>query len=120
MLGEGFGHPLPFGGSLDDLTDVDTTTTPPTDGQALVFDDAADEWTPGTVVAAGLAGLVVVEAGSQASATTGAGGISVDWRWGIDASGDPYFESAGVTAGEEAVLAMDPTTGVYSLIAVTA
>jgi hypothetical protein len=34
--------------SLNDLDDVDTETTPPTDGQALVW--ATDEWVPGDVV----------------------------------------------------------------------
>ena len=38
--------------SLDDLTDVDTTTTPPTDGQALVWDDYIGEWVPGDAAAA--------------------------------------------------------------------
>lgn len=35
--------------ALDDLTDVDTNTAPPTDGQALVYDDASGQWIPGTV-----------------------------------------------------------------------
>jgi len=34
--------------SLNDLDDVDTETTPPTEGQALVW--ATDEWVPGDVV----------------------------------------------------------------------
>lgn len=44
----------PAGGALalDDLTDVDTTTTPPTGGQALVFDDASGLWVPGDGAAA--------------------------------------------------------------------
>lgn len=39
----------PAGGSmaLDDLTDVDTTTTPPADGQTLVFDSGSSLWVPG-------------------------------------------------------------------------
>lgn len=39
------------GGSttLDGLTDVDTSSTPPTDGQALVFDNASSLWKPGSV-----------------------------------------------------------------------
>lgn len=70
-------------------------------------------------VPADLAGLVVVEAGSQASAIDGTGGIELTWRWGIDASDDPYFDTAGVTAGEEAVLALDPTDGTYKLVSIT-
>lgn len=42
------------GGALDDLTDVDTTTTPPTDGQALVWDDGLSLWVPGDVAAGGV------------------------------------------------------------------
>jgi hypothetical protein len=48
----------PTGGGasdLDDLTDVDTSTTPPTDGQALVWDDGDSLWKPGTVSGSGIA-----------------------------------------------------------------
>ena len=38
-------------GSIDDLTDVDTTTAAPTDGQALVWDNVNSEWVPGDVAA---------------------------------------------------------------------
>lgn len=41
---------LGFDGGLDDLNDVDLTT-PPTDGQALVYDSGDSEWKPGTVAA---------------------------------------------------------------------
>ncbi len=39
--------------TLDGLTDVDTTTTPPTDGQALLYDNASSQWLPGTVSGGG-------------------------------------------------------------------
>jgi hypothetical protein len=39
--------------SLDDLNDVDTSTTPPTDQQALLYDDASGLWIPGDVAAGG-------------------------------------------------------------------
>lgn len=71
-------------------------------------------------VPTGLEGLIVVEAGSQDSATIGGGGVTVTWRWGIDGSDAPYFDAAGVTTGEEAVLAVDPIDGTYLLIAVVA
>jgi len=35
--------------SIDDLSDVDTSTVAPTDGQALVWDNANNKWEPGTV-----------------------------------------------------------------------
>lgn len=37
--------------SIDKLTDVDTSTVAPTDGQALVWDNTAGKWEPGTVAA---------------------------------------------------------------------
>lgn len=46
--------PVPGGATaLDDLTDVDTSTTAPVDGNALVFDGAAAQWKPGAVSGAG-------------------------------------------------------------------
>lgn len=41
------------GGALDDLSDVDTTTVAPTDGQALVYDAGTSTWKPGTVAGGG-------------------------------------------------------------------
>jgi len=38
------------GESIDVLGDVDTSTTAPTDGQALVWDNTAGQWEPGTIV----------------------------------------------------------------------
>ena len=34
---------------VDDLSDVDTSTVAPTDGQALLWDNTAQKWEPGTV-----------------------------------------------------------------------
>jgi hypothetical protein len=39
--------------SIDDLSDVDTTTTPPTEGQALLWDDGSSIFIPGDVEAVG-------------------------------------------------------------------
>lgn len=39
--------------SIDDLSDVDTSTTLPTDGQALVWDSVLSKWEPGTVSGGG-------------------------------------------------------------------
>lgn len=75
--------------------------------------------TAGGEYPADLDGLVVVEAGYQGSATQGTYGIEIDWRWGIDPGGDPYFNSTGVTAGDEAILAFDPATGTHYLVPVT-
>ena len=44
--------------SIDDLGDVDTTTVAPTDGQALVWDAANNQWEPGTVSGGGGASAI--------------------------------------------------------------
>lgn len=41
--------------------------------------------------------------------------LDITFVWGIDGSGDPYYNSAGVTAGDEAVLVLDNLTGDLSL-----
>ena len=53
---------LGLGGSLDSLTDVDTSTTPPDDAQALVWDAASGLWVPGDVAAGGGGGVGGTEA----------------------------------------------------------
>lgn len=46
------GQPLSWGRlNLDDLGDVDTTTTPPQDGDGLVYDSATGQWVPTQVAA---------------------------------------------------------------------
>ena len=49
--------------SIDDLTDVDTSTTPPADGQALVWSNTDGEWQPGTVSGSGAVDSVNGETG---------------------------------------------------------
>ena len=44
--------------SISDSDDVDTVTTPPTDGQALIWDNAAGKWEPGTVSGGGGAATI--------------------------------------------------------------
>jgi hypothetical protein len=39
--------------SINSLSDVDTSTVAPTDGQALVWDNAAGKWEPGTISGGG-------------------------------------------------------------------
>ncbi len=40
---------IPRAAQIDDLSDVDTSTAAPTNGQALVWDSTASKWEPGTV-----------------------------------------------------------------------
>jgi len=44
--------------SIDDLSDVDTSTVAPTNGQALVWDGTALVWEPGTVSGSGISNVV--------------------------------------------------------------
>ena len=45
-------------GAIDDLSDVDTSTTAPVDGQALLWDNTTSEWKPGNVVASGVPSVI--------------------------------------------------------------
>ena len=41
--------------------------------------------------------------------------LAITFVWGVDATGAPYYNAAGVSAGEEAVLVLDNATGSLSL-----
>ena len=76
--------------SIDDIGDVDTTTTPPTDGQALVWDNANSQWEPGTVAGGGVSSVDV--AGGTGLTSTG-GPITSSGTITID------LDNTAVTAG---------------------
>ena len=57
--------------SIDNLSDVDTTTTAPTDGQALVWDNSASEWIPGTIATSGGGASVTTSDAAPSSPTAG-------------------------------------------------
>lgn len=70
--GYGGWSPLPgAAGNLDDLSDVDTTTAAPSDGDSLVYDSASAMWVPGTVAdGAAFSGVALTKSTGQ-SATSG-------------------------------------------------
>jgi len=74
------------GGSttLDGLTDVDLTTTPPTDAQALIWDNATSTWIPGTI-ANGADGKTILN-GAVAPTTEG-----IDGDFYIDTATDTIY-----------------------------
>ncbi len=55
---------------LANLSDVDLISTPPADGEALVFDDATDTWIPGSVAAGSVDAADVAYAGGTGMSAT--------------------------------------------------
>ena len=51
-LAASIGDATNFAGTVSNFADVDTVTNAPTDGQALVWDNANSKWKPGSVAAA--------------------------------------------------------------------
>lgn len=83
--------------SVDDLTDVDTSTTPPTDGQALVWDNGSSLWVPGDVAAGGGGGAVY--AGEMRRAA------DLSWTGGDGGEGIIPWDTLGFDVGGFADLA---------------
>lgn len=61
-------------GSIDDLTDVDTSTTAPTDGQVLTYVAANSQWEPTTPAPGGVTSII---AGSGISVDQATGDVTV-------------------------------------------
>ena len=68
--------------SIDDLNDVDTTTVAPINGQALVWDNAASQWEPGTIE--GGVTSIVAGGGIGLSPSNGLGDVTVSVDTTID------------------------------------
>lgn len=68
--GESRWAPVPVPDSIDDLGDVDTSTVPPTPGQALVWDDVTGQWIPGTVASGGGSAGSTIQPSVTAARTT--------------------------------------------------
>ena len=83
-----------FGGgggatTIDDLTDVDTSTTPPTDGQVLAWNDANSEWEPQTQTPSGVGSTVVSETTSIALTNTTPSTTAFE-QWGTEEAVIPF------------------------------
>lgn len=98
------------GGAIDDLSDVDTTTVAPTDGQALVWNEADQEWQPGAGSGGGGGGASAIDDLSDVDTTTDAPspGQSLVWNgtsWvpgdaggyqGVEVREIPFDSMAGI------------------------
>lgn len=126
--GDAFWFPLKTGdlADLDDLWQQPTEPSLPVEGD-IWFDTFLRRWLyredsqwleVGASSAPSAVGRIIPVGVSIASATVSASSVDVviDSPFGIDATGDPYYDSAGAVAGEEAFLILDRSTGTYSVI----
>jgi len=108
--------------SIDDLPDVDTTTVAPTDGQALVWDNANSQWEPGTVSGGGgssarstvtqtTASLANGAAANATFSSTGKSGQFIKITTDRAAWVTLYNTIAARTADSSRLETVDPTAG---------
>jgi len=110
---------------LDDLTDVDVTSTPPNDGEALVWDNGASEWVPGS------AGATAAGSANEIQYNDGASGLaaSSDLTWDdtgkeLGVGGDINLDDGGtytttiqsITATADRFISFPDDTGVVALV----
>jgi plastocyanin len=120
--------------SINDLSDVDTSTVAPTNGQALVWNSSVSNWRPGTVSGGGggnsfttitVAGQsdVVADTTSDTLTVAGGTGITITTTPGSDTitftnSGIPNSFATISVAGQTNVVA-DSSTDTLTLVAGT-
>jgi hypothetical protein len=109
--------------SIDALSDVDTTTSAPTDGQTLVWSSAGSKWLPGTISGGGggtLAARAAVAGTTASLANTATGNLTITGYKGymlykIQTSAAAwvriYTDIASRTADASRVEGADPTPG---------
>jgi hypothetical protein len=66
-------------GSIDDLSDVDTSSVAPTEGQTLLWDSANSQWEPGTVSGLPSVNAIIPVALARVTTTTSGSGVGVTW-----------------------------------------
>ena len=104
---------------VDNLSDVDTSTVAPTDGQALVWDNANSQWEPGTVSGGGTRSEVSGTTASIADAAsadltitnTGKAGQLLSIETDAAAWVTVYVSQATRTADASRTETTDPTAG---------
>jgi hypothetical protein len=109
--------------SIDALSDVDTTTSAPTDGQTLVWSSAGGKWLPGTISGGGggtLAARAAVAATTASLANSATGNLTIVGYKGymlykIQTSAAAwvriYTDTTSRTADATRVEGADPTPG---------
>jgi hypothetical protein len=109
--------------SIDALSDVDTTTSAPTNGQTLVWSSSSSKWLPGTISGGGggtLAARAAVAATTASLANTATGSLTITGYKGymlykIQTSAAAwvriYTDIASRTADSSRVEGADPTPG---------
>jgi hypothetical protein len=109
--------------SIDALSDVDTTTSAPTNGQALVWSSSGSKWLPGTIAGGGggtLAARAAVAGTTASLANAARGNLTITGYKGymlykIQTSAAAwvriYTDIASRTAGATRVEGADPTPG---------
>ena len=95
--------------SIDDLSDVDTSTVAPTDGQALVWDNANSQWEPGTVSGGSVASIDDI---GDVDTTTVAPTDGQALVWDNTAQ---QWEPGTVSGGGGSVTSVNTQTGAVSL-----
>ena len=98
--------------SIDFLADVDTTTVAPTDGQALVWDNANSIWEPGTISS----GIALTDLSTTTAAASGGGTLSYNNGTGAFTFAPADLSSYQTTAGLNGAIdthlnQSNPTTG---------
>jgi hypothetical protein len=111
--------------TLGGLTDVDLTTSPPTNGEALVYDSVNSEWVPGS------AGAPAAGSANQIQYNDGAGGLaaSADLTWDntakeLGVAGDLNLDDGGtfsttvqsVTPTANRTISFPDATGTVALV----
>ena len=102
--------------SIDDNTDVDVSTTAPTNGQALLWNSSSSKFLPGNVVSS--SGVTQIVAGTNVtiSPTGGTGAVTINASGGGGGSSAPVVLASKVISSDYSIPA---ATNSLSIIEVT-